>query len=286
MKSVTHISARLFVAAVLLMCSGCNLGLDLDEFPYQGPLIINFDAGNDTQAPPTDGGDVTVDLPDEQDISDPPDLPQGEPQLVITELLINTSQTSSGITGEVGEYVEIKNIGGGPADPRAISFSIENIDTASQSLISIPFPSSSEQVRIYGELKDIQPGEYFVFIRYQTDEVPLSDILETGTFFDWGRYGQDASLANGGERLLELKYFDGVELQEFDRVRWNNGTLVNELGAETVDRPLDEDVALSVVVGEETPSGNDAPENWCQETTTLAGNTKGTPGESAACESL
>lgn len=264
---------------------GCNLGLDLDEYPYQGPLVINFDAGDEGVVQDA-GRDAPPDIDDSMppDMEPDQDIPVGSPQLVITELLIN-SKSDPSFTGEVGEYIEIKNIGDGPADPRAISFNIENVNSASRSTVSVPLPATTEQVKVYGELKDIQPGQYFVFIRFETAEVPLSQILDNGTFFDWGNYGQNTSLANSGERLLELRYFDGVGLQEFDRVRWGNNTLVDEIGMETVSRPLDENVALSVTAGSETSRANDAPAVWCQESEVIpGGSTTGTPGRIAGCQ--
>lgn len=285
----THFMKRWIKAGIgfglgALLLSGCNLAFDLEDYPYQGPLVVELDLGDDATS--TDVGPDAAPGPDVDSEPDIPDLPVGEPNLVITEVLIDTSQMEPGIIGELGEYVEVKNVGDGPADPRNISFTLENVATSARTSISVPLPSSTEQVKTYSGLKMIAPGEYFVFVRYTTPDVPLDDLLESGRYFDWGRYGQEASLTNSGERLLLLRYFDGQDLTEFDRLRWRSGVLVDSIGSDEVTQPIVEDTSLSLLSEFERPELNDDPDVWCLETQAVADGSpvQGSPGQTAQCE--
>lgn len=274
---------------------GCNLAFDLDEYPYSEKKV-SIDLGEDMGSDdgPTNNTNNTNNLNNLNNINNlnnvnntmdmPPDLPVGEPELVITELLINTSAMDNNIsTGELGEYVEIKNVGDGPADPRQISFRLLNVGTGSEGTITVALPTTSEQVEVYQGLKVIEPGQYFVFARHVVADVPINDVLEAGTFYDYGRWGEGDSLSNSGERLLELQYFNGTEIQQFDSVRWISGNLVPPEG-DSPTLAIQEDRALSVRGGLETTTGNDSPDTWCEESATIgAGIVAGTPGTAPGC---
>lgn len=255
------------------LSTSCNLAIDTDEYPYQQPIVV-ADAGQDTIVVPDEG----MPLPD-MPVDIDPDLPEdvgtdqgmvGTPELMITEVLINTSLVSAIGNGEIGEFIEIKNVGTAPADPRRASFQIV-ADGGEPQTISVPAPINSDQLAIYMDLKPIQPGEYFVYIRFVSDGVPLATLQPAISYFDYGRSGVVVSLANSGSRTLTLQYFDGKTIRTQDSIRWSSNALRPITGE--LDPSLDviQDVSLSVGRDFETRDANDTPANWCEEITEVAG---------------
>lgn len=278
---------RVLIPAALL--SACNLGIDVDDYPYQQVVVIP-DAGNNNPMPDT-GNDMSVepDAPSDTDLPDMMDMPDvgpmGSAELMITEILINTSEMNALGNGEVGEFVEVKNVGDGPADPRRISFQIAS-DTGGPQTISVAQPTTPEQLEVYTGLQPIEPGEYFVFVRFQADGLPLSQVMEAGTFYDYGRAGVTVALANSGERILSVQYFDGRTIRTHDSVRWSaNALRPSDLEMAEPSIEVVEDVSLSVGRAFETVTGNDTPANWCMEFTEVAGPGTffGSPGAGATC---
>src|SRR5690554_6093795 len=91
--------------SLMLCASGCNLVFDIDSFPYEGAGVV--DMGEDLPEERS-----VVDMPEDQDEPDmepiedmappedmEPDLPSGPPELVITEIMINTGPQANG--GEI-----------------------------------------------------------------------------------------------------------------------------------------------------------------------------------------
>lgn len=264
--------------------TGCNLTLDTDEYPYT--LLVDLDAGrHDVTLDGVVEPDVPEDmLPDiERDV--PVDMPMGEVALMITELMINTSEMAGGSNGEAGEYIEVKNVGDAAADPRRVSFQIVTESGEPQSIAVTP-PTSPDQIEIYTNLLDIQPGDYFVFVRYSTTGFPASTLLDPGTFFDYGKAGASPGLGNSGERTLTVQYFDGTTIRPHDSVRWNGNALrPSDVTMAEPSLGVIEDVALSVGRDFESPQLNDDPAHWCQEITEIAGAGTffGSPGKGATC---
>lgn len=270
---------------ILAVGGGCNLGIDTDDYPYQQMIVVE-DTGSDVVA------DVGADVIEEPDTA--PDViddvevdegPVGTPMLVITEVLVNTSEMSGIGAGEIGEFIEIKNVGTAAADPRRVSFQIVS-DTAMAQTISVPQPTTEEQVTIQGALQAIEPGDYFVYVRYAAVGLPLGSVLAEGTYYDFGQGGVTVSLANSGERVLSAQYFDGKSVRTHDSVRWSSNAL--RPSDPELDEPsleILEDVSLSVGRDFETADGNDTPTSWCVEFTEVAGPGTyfATPGAGANC---
>lgn len=271
-----------------LLCS-CNLAFDINGSPYQGP-------GDPVDMPIDQPVDSPSDLPDQDmsqpdmpvedtDVDEAPDLPPpSPPQLVITEIMINTGPI--GQSGEMGEYIEVKNVSESvSADPRQISFIIHG-EQGRTSTISIPPPASAEELEMYNNLKSVPPGGYFVFVRFLVEELPLEALVGSGNYFDYGTYGAAASLANSGDRRIELQYFHEQTFLPFDSVRWVNSNLrPSDPTLEAPSLPIIEDVALSVRPRFEAADLNDTPDAWCAETLQVAGPESffGSPGGPANC---
>ena len=276
------------VFLAILTLSGCNLSIDTDAYPYQRLTIVEdtgVDEGTDTSMVADSGQDMDV---IEQDMGQDVAVdmePVGEPDLMITEILINTSEINALGNGEVGEFIEVKNVGTAAADPRKVSFQITS-DTGGAQTISVPNPTTSDQLEVYEALHLIEPGDYFVFVRFVTDGMPLADVLPVGTYFDYGQAGITVALANSGERVLTLQYFDGRTIRPHDSVRWSANAL-RPSDASMGEPSLDilEDVSMSVGRAFETPVGNNDPSAWCNEITEVAGPETffGSPGQGAIC---
>jgi hypothetical protein len=268
----------LATAAITLSCASCNLDLETADYPYQVAIVIEEDTGNTTPdandaadaSIPEDAGDAGVDM-----------APPGQPSLVITEVLINTSFEDTAL-GELGEYVEIKNVGDGPADPRAISMRLTNVGSDQFADIFISTPVSQEQLEVIRTLKPIEPGDYFVFVRYAVEGVPITTTLEEGRSYDVGRFGQGASISNSGERVLELRYNDGNNIVISDRVRWRSNDLIAANGDASESLEYQEDVALTVRPEFEDPAENNTPDRWCL-SGDIFGQIFGSPGSTGTC---
>ncbi len=262
----------------LAFATGCNLAEPADQYEYQGPyLIITTDQGE-----PVDDMQPEPDLPETEDMA-----PVGSPELVFTELMIDTSVSQPGL-GERGEYVEVKNVGDGPADPTKIVILIA--DPATPELmtgrIAIAPPATPEEIDVVSSLEPIEPGDYFVFVRFEIPEVPISVATGPGRSYDYGRFASGPALMNAGPRQLELRYNDRGVIETFDTVRWENGALIAPDGDTTQGPTIESDVALGVDASSETPDANDDPKQWCPSTETFGeGSALGTPGSPADCGS-
>ncbi len=255
------------------LSSACNLAIDTDEYPYQQPIVV-ADMGQDTAVvldegmplpdmPADASGDLLEDMGTDQGMV-------GTPELMITEVFINPSLVSAIGNGEIGEFIEVKNIGTAPADPRRASFQIV-ADGGEPQTISVPAPTNSEQLAIYMNLQPIQPGEYFVYVRFVSDGLPLATLQPAISYFDYGRSGVLVSLANSGSRTLTLQYFDGKTIRTQDSIRWSSNALRPISGELDPSLSIIQDVSLSVGRDFENRDDNDTPANWCAEITEVAG---------------
>lgn len=257
----------------VVLSSACNLAIDTDEYPYQQPIVV-ADMGQDTIVVPDEGmavpdmpadavGDVSEDVGTDQGVV-------GTPELMITEVFINPSEVSAIGNGEIGEFIEVKNVGTAAADPRRASFQIV-ADGGEPQTISVPAPTNSDQLAVYMDLKPIEPGEYFVYVRFVSDGLPLAALEPAIAFFDYGRSGVLVSLANSGSRTLTLQYFDGKTIRTQDSIRWSSNALRPITGELDPSLPIIQDVSLSVGREFENRDDNDTPANWCEEITEVAG---------------
>lgn len=259
--------------ALVVLFGGCNLSEPAGNFEFQGPFIVIW---TDAARPPDAGG------PD----GGGPDLPPpAPPELVITEVLIETTYNQTGI-GELGEYVEIKNVGEGPADPRNISLVIvdPSMPNGVSTRIQVGRPSTPEEVQVVSALQPIRPGEYFVFVRYELADALIGPETGAGLFYDYGRYASGPSLPNDADRVLELRYTSGLDIQTFDAIRWRAGEILPLEG----DGPgllYPENVAIGVRKDAEDSESNDSPDNWCLSGVSIGdGPVRGTPGSVSQCE--
>jgi hypothetical protein len=268
---------RTIACFALVLLAGCNLSEPASHYEYQGPYLIIT----------TDQGRPTPDVEQPEDMHEPPDMgPAGSPVLVFTELMLATSATAPTL-GERGEYIEIKNVGDAPADPTKIVMILADPARPDQMLgrISIAPPATPEEIQVVSSLEPIGPGEYFVFVRFETAEAPVSSVIGSGRSYDYGRYASGPAMANDGPRQIELRYNEAGVIETFDTVRWENGRLVAPDGSGQ-GPGIEPDTALGVDAMAESPEGNDDPANWCLHTDVIGeGTSLGSPGASVDCTS-
>lgn len=257
---------RLAVLLFGLLASGCNLNMDLDEYPYRkGEDAFLREDTTDTSA--DDVGDAAPDVPDVADTGDIRDEkpPSGKPYLIFSELMPDTS-TPPGESTEYGEYIEVKNVGTAPADPRRIIIRLSGSDRRIQ---VDPFPSEPREREVFDALKPIEPGAYFVFVRRDTDYYRLTEALERGTYYEFGRWYDSVPLSNASRRL-QLSYRTAeFHLVEHDAIEWAGGRLIDPTGESTATLGGREDAAWGLRRDFEDAQKNDDPANWCFHATSL-----------------
>ena len=287
----TTIKTTRYVALVP-MCllwglSGCNLAVDVDQYPYQ--IIIKDmpvdtkDSTEDLADTPGDLPDQSPDMPDIKDMPDdmkdmPPDMPQKTPpKLIFTEVMIQSTKNGS---NEYGEYIEVANIGEMDADPKKI---VIRLDTGSQQDINIRQPPSDnpDEKMQFAALKPIKQGEHFVFVRDDDVAYGVMAKAPTGASYEWRWVNISIGLTNNNERNLTLIYDNVIH----DKVGWGSGAWG---GADSATP----EATLSVKEGESfslspdsyNEMANDDPKAWCYGTTMFgARGLKGTPGSKGTC---
>ncbi len=257
------------IAVGLTVCTanGCVLAESANAYPFTPVVQIN-DEDQGTS------NNLVKDLP-----------PQDPPFLIFTELLIDAPGADMAVT-ERGEYIEIKNIGDGPADPREITMFLRDLDNPLGGVrIKVEDGFSDEERAVVDGLQEILPGEYFVFIRYEDPTAaPISAQLPPGFTYDFGRYANGPTLPHqqGIRRQLDLGYsFPDGGSAIFDGIRWDGHELLDPVGAGT-PMNFSEGEAVSVDEAFEDAEGNNDPANWCSPPD-LVGNVQGTPGLPATC---
>ena len=269
-----HVCFIGFALAVAGASSGCVLADSANSYPYAGPIkVINTnDDGEDMGEPDT--------TPPPVDMKPPP-----APLLIFTELLIDSSQQQT-LLGEYGEYIEIKNVGEGPADPQRIVMLLSDPSAdegAPVQRIQVALPATRDERDVVAALEQIDPGEYFVFVRYESEVAPISELVEPGYFYDYGIYAGGPSMPHLVDRRLELTYADPRTPEPFDVVRWRGGSIVSPDGNEEGVTIL-EDRAIVLDEASEAPEANDDPKNWCYTADTIGtGTAFGSPGSSSDC---
>jgi hypothetical protein len=266
MTSVFKLTA-FFLSAALL--TGCNLSIDVEEYPYRGqPVVVDLGAE-------ADGGEDAVD--DVADVADAvEDAPApAQPVLIFTELMADVS-TDEGLFIEAGEYLEVKNVGEAAADPRRI---IIQVSGSNRRIQVNPFPSSDEEQQVFDELRAVEPGEYFVFVRSDSDYYRITDDLEAGTFYEYGRWSDAVPLTNSSRRLTLAYRTSEFELDKHDIIEWTGHRLIDPTGASEATLPVISDAAWGLVTTFEDPATNDDPAHWCLHTDELDDSpVRGSPG--------
>ncbi|QDG50660.1 lamin tail domain-containing protein [Persicimonas caeni] len=268
---MSNVVPTLAVLLLGLVASGCNLAVDVDEYPYRGrgDAFLVEDTTDTTDITDTsvqDGGDTsdTADTIDPQDITDEKP-PSGKPFLIFTELMPDSSMPPDEST-EYGEFIEVKNIGTAPADPRRI---IIQLGGSERRIQVDPFPSDDAEREVFDNLQWIEPGEYFVFVREDRDYYKLTAELEAGTFYEYGRWFDAVPLSNSSRRL-QLSYKAAeFHLVEHDAIEWAGGRLIDPTGESIETLGSQEDVAWGLHRDFEDAQENNDPTNWCFHVTPL-----------------
>ena len=235
----------------LLVSSGCNLTIDTDSYDYSPVTEI------------------------------------GEQRLVITEVLAWTSTKGPGSEDERGEFIEVKNVGTAPADPKTITIEVradQNGDPIQT--ISVAPPNTPAAIAAVNSITPLNPGEYFVFIRYETPETPISSLLDPGTYYDYGAHGNRVELSQSDPRFLELVYFDSNDqiVTNFDSLHWDGAVFEPEQSGDSIE--MQEDRSLSLDANAEDAEQNDYGSSWCVESSPVALNgVAATPGQPSSCAS-
>jgi hypothetical protein len=149
--------------------------------------------------------------------------------------------------------------------------------------IQVALPATEEEREAVEALEMIEPGDYFVFVRFESDVAPVSEVVPASNRYDYGRFASGPSLPNFVDRRLELTYADERTPEPFDVVRWDLGALVAPDGSgEGLVFP--EDVSVGLDPSFEDPAANDDPKKWCLSTESIgSGTALGTPGAPAVC---
>ncbi|MBA2661614.1 MAG: hypothetical protein H0U74_04925 [Bradymonadaceae bacterium] len=199
------------------------------------------------------------------------------PKLIFTELMIRPSQPPHS-TQELGEYIEIKNIGDSPADPRKII--IDLIETNDRIEVDRVASSQAERIVLQG-LRPIEPGGYFVFVREDSDFYQISFHLAQGSYYEYGVWSRQIGLSNQTRTLSLLYEAEEFEFVKQDEVGWRDGSLVDLSGRTPVGLEILRDIALGLRADKEYLDGKDRgePANWCYHVAAFApGPLYGSPG--------
>lgn len=256
------VSQRIVVALVAVWAAGCNLTLDVQEYPYSGGAdVVVPDV--DTPDAAQDAADAALDAaPEVGDVGDADAAdaqPSGKPYLIFTELMPDVTTPPNGSV-ETGEYVEVKNIGTAPADPRRIIIQL----AGSNRLIQVnPFPVDEEGRRVFEQLQDIAPGEYFVFVRQDSNYYKLTAGLAEGTYYEYGRWSDAVPLSNSTRRLVLSYRTDEFHRVQQDAIEWASHSLIDPAGGSDATLALREDAAWGVMSEYEDAHDNDDPAHWC-----------------------
>lgn len=219
---------------------------DLDSYPY--PVALPDDL-NQNEAVDEDGD---ADEPDEEVLRE-------GPRLLITEVMIRPSPPPHSHV-ELGEYIEVKNVGDEPIHPRDIV--IEVLETNDRIYIDrlITSPEEEEAVSSIGLL---YPGEYFLFLREDDPFYGITDVLAAGTYYEYGRWHRSISLSNFSRtlRLLEIKPNFTFEIHH--EIGWRQGFLSDLEEISPIRLDIREDIAFGLRRGVEDPEAVGDPANWC-----------------------
>ena len=215
-------------------------------------------------------------------VEDEPDAdPPAPPLLIFTELLIDAPGADP-VLGERGEYIEIKNIGDGEADPANITMLlVDPTEKSPQVRIQVGVPFTDEERMAVERLQPIKPGDYFVFARYDSNDPRLSTLVPEGAFYDYGAFASGPTLPHvvGTARILELGYRLTADTSvTYDTVSWEG----QGFGTPEEVLAFEEGLAVGLDAEAETENGNDDIGRWCVPTEEI-GAIRGTPGGPTEC---
>ena len=280
-------------AMAAMWASACNLGVDLEQYPYlhgapqedqARPDLARPDQPSDM--PPGDQGDQGPDLGPDLDMSpDLPDLPLRPrgPWLIFTELMIHTDKREVQSV-EPGEYIEVANIGDEPALLSRVQIKLDT-SMATTLRVTLSGQPSPEEQRQFEAISAIAPGQHFVFVRRDDEDFGITATLSEGQFFQWGWSQPNIALAND-KRQLQLLYDRGVGVAVQDTIEWTGRKLLDPAtmsGSE--DHPVRINQGLMRDSTTYLPAQRRSLQDWCLSSELIPGKTglQGTPGRPATC---
>ena len=258
-----------------LALGGCNLAINLDDYPYQG-VVADLSAPD---LPVVE--DMPEDMPVVEDMPEDMRIPIGPvptPDVIITEVMVDTSSPEGSSTLEPGEYIELYNRGPLPALTSRLFLELDLV-TNNKVFIpntAIPAPPSA-----------IQPGEFFVFVRSDDADYGVVPHIATNRYYNWGDLNSSLALSNSG-RTVSVKY--RVDLQDpskdelLDQVSWFRGRLP-EPGeqAEVMGLNIQENLSISLRADQynATIARRAEPASWCYDQSASLGmvGLLGSPGK-------
>lgn len=244
-----------------MLSSGCVLADPASDFPFT-PHVLDDDTGTTPE----------------------PDAPApSPPSLMFTEVMFELlTDADSATPPPTGEYIEVKNVGSGPADPRDIVLFLTNLDNFTVSRIRAEVSIVPEEQEAYNALQPIEPGEYFVFIRHH-DSAAVTDALPPGSFYDYGRFNTTTLPHTSVEVKLDLGYqMDDGSVSVFDTLRWRG----ENFQADSIEQPavrIVSGAAIELDASIASAEENDDPTVWCVSSAPLGANF-GTPGGPGNCD--
>jgi hypothetical protein len=230
---------------VFFALSACHLSIDLEDYPYPLPFE-SPDLGEDAQ-------DAEI-SPD----SDVPDPTPG-PLLLFSELMIRPS-SPPGSQDELGEYIEIYNAGDVPIDPRDLV--IELRETNDRIYVDRLVASPEEEAVVAG-LRDIQPGEFFVFLREDHPHYQITAQLEEGMYYEYGRWHRSIPLSNSSLTLRLIEFHGEFRFRIHHEIGWRDGFLVDIDGISSTRLDIRENIGFGLRRDIQDLDSARRPEHWC-----------------------
>lgn len=271
------------LSLLFALSAGCVLADPADQYPFRPKLEFSG----------SDGG-----ANNQNNLTDLPEVVP--PRLIFTEILIDAPGEDASFV-ERGEYIEIKNIGEGPADPRNITMFLNDLnDPLVGDRIEVATAFTPEEREVVDGLQLMEEGDYFVFVRHEDETVaPITATVAEGYSYDYGRYANGPTLPHQAtsRRRLTIGYrFPNGASEIYDILEWEGHELLDTISEPTnsdVDAASDpprmakplafrEGEAVGVDDNWETMSGTDDPQNWCVPPV-MVGEVSGTPGQVTEC---
>lgn len=253
-----HIPHCSWLIFLLLLSTGCNLSIDVEDHPYPDAIISDpEDAGNPPDARAPDTG------------------PTQGPILLITELMIRPTPPPD-FSQELGEYIEIYNAGDEAIDPRDLV--IELLETNDRIEVD-RFVSSPEEEAVVAGLQPIEPGEFFVFLREDDPSYQITDSLEEGSYYEYGRWQRPISLTNFSRTLRLVEIRGEFQFHIHHQLAWRQGHLTDLDEIFPTELDIRQDIAFGLRPSITTAEEARDPANWCYHLQTFSsGPLLGSPG--------
>ncbi len=245
-----HLISRTLVPALclaLIGLSSCHLHVDLEDHPYPLPFE------------PPDEPDADPSVEDVPELPDDADTPSRGPALLISEVMIRPS-TPPVSPLELGEYIEIFNAGDVPIDP--LDLIIEVVETNDRIYVD-RLVSSPEEEEIVTNLKPIPPGGFFLFLREDHPYYDITDHLDEGTYYEYGRWHRSIPLSNFSRTLRLIEVQGELRFRIHHEIGWRQGFLVDLEGISSTRLDIRENIAFGLRSGVDEREDAERPDSWC-----------------------